>query len=293
MATKSITSGQKREIHGFMMELVDDVVQAVGLDREGAQNLIGDAGAFKAVLREPLLAAVRTHGNTNQFAGEEVRSNYAYPGEYMCAKPIATQASILRKAFPGLGRMNEELASSPLLAFAEGKFVIPDWHKVAPTYGEAVAIVIAKLAAKRHLHNFRDCQLGPTFLREHSRSIEMWSKVRAQQEGNDLFVIDAQFGLRHRGRSVRRARELFTSNEFGLGAFAVGCMALTHPVRFVRWEQLHVDCAGDEYKAPEYEDRDFVRAPVWCFNDRWLEFAANWFLKPSGRYGSASGFVPE
>lgn len=238
---------------------------------------------------------VRAHSTTNQFAGEEVWSNDAYPGEYTGAKLIGVQASILRQEFPSLGSMNEELASSPLVALAEGRFVIPDWRKVAPTYGEAVAIVIAKLATKRLVYNYREGQLGPACLREHPRTIEMWNKVRAQQKGNDLLVIDAQFGLRHRGRSIRRAREMFASNEFGFGAFAFGCMVLAHPERFVRWHQLQAHCAGDEY--------DFVAAglwgcaPVWCMGSGELDgrlcFNALGVGLPSDGFGSVSGFLPK
>jgi hypothetical protein len=78
--------------------------------------------------------------------------------------------------------------------------------------------------------------------------------------------------MRHRGKSVRRARETFASNEFGLGAFAIGCMALVHPERYVRWEELDTDCAGDEF-APD-ANGVFSEAPIFYFYDDRLGFGA-------------------
>jgi hypothetical protein len=79
--------------------------------------------------------------------------------------------------------------------------------------------------------------------------------------------------------------------EFGLGAFAVGCMLLTHPEREVKWEQLHMDCAGDEF-APD-ADGDFSRAPVFFFSDGKVGFGAYWFDRARDGYGSVSGFLPQ
>jgi len=53
----------------------------------------------------------------------------------------------------------------------------------------------------------------------------------AEIKHHDILVVPAQFGLRHRGRSVRRVREVMNANEFGLGVFAIGIMLLTHPER--------------------------------------------------------------
>ncbi|MBP9864136.1 hypothetical protein KBC54_01650 [Patescibacteria group bacterium] len=293
--TKSIkraTDGQKNQIAAILGALVKDLVGEADVDREGAQKLIGDAGTFKATLREPLMAAIRAHGTTNRFASEEeVASTFTYPAEYTGAKPLGVQASILRQDFPGLVLVNEDLATKPLITGAEGKFVIPLWQKVAPTYGQAVELVISKIKDKRTVYNFRDGQLGPNHLRQSTRSTEMWDKLAKQQEGHDLLVVDAQFGLRHRGRSIRRAREIFASNEFGFGAFAGLIMHLTHPEREVRWEQLHSDFAGDEY-APG-ADGVFSRAPICSFDGGEFRFYADDVDDPGGDFGAVSGFLPE
>jgi hypothetical protein len=97
--------------------------------------------------------------------------------------------------------------------------------------------------------------------------------------------------MRHRGKSVRRARETFASNEFGLGAFAIGCMALVHPERYVRWEELDTDCAGDEF-APG-ADGACSEAPLFRFHGYELRFGTSDVSHASAFYGSVSGFVPQ
>ena len=226
----------------------------------------------------------------NRFADEEVESSYAYPKGYK-VKGITEQTNILRQLFPGVGFADEKLVEQPLPPNAEGWFAIPKWEKFAPTYGEAVEKVLAMIASKRKFFNYRDGQLGAEYLRQHQKTVKMFQKLGDEQKDHDILVVPAQFGLRHKGRSVRRAREVFTANEFGLGAFAIGIMLLTHPEREVQWEQLHVDCAGDEF-SPD-ADGDFSRAPIFRFYDGKVWFYAPWFGGANGSYGSASAFVSQ
>ena len=231
-----------------------------------------------------------TDGQRNQFADEEVQSSYAYPKGYK-VKGITEQTNILRQLFPGVGNALEKLAARPLPPNAEGWFAIPKWQTLAPTYGEAVEKVLAMIASKRKFYNYRDGQLGAEYLRQHAKTAKMFQKLGDEQKDFDILVVSAQSGLRHKGRSVRRAREVFTANEFGLGAFAIGIMLLTHPEREVQWEQLHVDCAGDEF-SPD-ADGDFSDAPLFDFYDGGVRFDAYWYDSANGFYGSASGFVSQ
>jgi len=110
-----------------------------------------------------------------------------------------------------------------------------------------------------------------------------------QQTGFDILVVAAQFGLRHRGRSVRRAREVFMDNEFGLGAFEIGCMILTHPERLQHFDDLWIDCTGNEYS---YNGNGvFSRAPYFHFHDGNAGLNAGWVNGAYEHYGSASGFL--
>lgn len=225
---------------------------------------------------------------SDQFADEEMRSNYAYPEDYK-VKGITEQIAILRQLFPGIGFADEKIAEQPLPPNAEGWFAIPKWEKFAMTYGEAVEKVLAMIGSKRKFCNHREGQLGAGYLQQHAETVKAFQKLADQQKGHDILVVPAQFGLRHRGRSVRRAREIFTDDEFGLGAFAIGIMTLTHPERFVHWKQLHVNCAGDEF-SPD-ADGDFSYAPIFRFSDGGVEFYAYWYFDTNENDGSASAFV--
>jgi hypothetical protein len=227
---------------------------------------------------------------SDRYADEEVKSSYAYPKGYK-VKGITEQTNILRQLFPGVGFADEKLAEQPLPPNAEGWFAIPKWQTLAPTYGEAVEKVLAMIASKRKFYNYSDCQLGAEYLRQHDETVKMFQKLGDKQKDFDILVVPAQFGFRHRGRSVCRARNVFTYNEFGLGAFAIGIMVLTHPERLVQWEQLHVDCAGDEFASGA--DGDFSHAPIFYFFDGEVKFFAHWYDIAYEHYGSASAFVSQ
>jgi len=278
-----ITSRDPKGRH--IIGLFEAVLNKARLEISAAQRLIERGGEFQVGLKE----LIEKHSITNRFADEEVQSSYAYPRGYK-VKWITEQANILRQLFPGVGFADESIATRPLPEGAEGWFAIPKWQTMAATYGEAVEKVLATIASKRKFYNYRDGQLGAEYLRQHEKSVKMFQKLGDEQKDHDILVVPAQFGLRHKGRSVRRAREVFVGNEFGLGAFAIGIMLLTHPEREVQWDQLHVDCAGDEF-SPD-ADGGFSRAPVFDFGGGEVKFSAGWLNSANGFYGSASGFLP-
>jgi hypothetical protein len=280
MVHESITPDQRTQI----MQLMEVIV--VTLDHASAQRLIENGDEFQS----RIITGIKELSVSNQFADEEVQSSYAYPKGYK-VKGITEQTNILRQLFPGIGFADEKIAEQTLPPNAEGWFAIPKWETLAPTYGEAVEKVLAMIASKRKFYNYRDGQLAAEYLRQHAKTVKMFQKLGDEQKDHDILVVPAQFGLRHKGRSVRRAREVFAANEFGLGAFAIGIMLLTHPEREVQWEQLHVDCAGDEF-APDAAG-GFSRAPVFRFYDGGVAFRALWFGGAGGCCGSASAFVSQ
>jgi hypothetical protein len=145
-----------------------------------------------------------------------------------------------------------------------------------------------KKAYKGRFKNRREGQLGPNQLQQSAKSAAMWEQIGEAQKGFDILLVPAQFGLRHRGRSVRRAREVMESNEFGLGAFAVGIMLLTHADRLQHYDDLWIDCAGDEFHDPQNSGAPFDRAPCFGFRDDGLRFDADWSALAYDLYGSAS-----
>ncbi len=270
------------------MAVIEAAYDKAGLSKKEAQRVNDTAGLPKLI--ESFIAANRF---TDRFKDEEVASSFWYPNDYK-PKGITAQTNLLRRLFPGVGFADEKLADAPLPPNAEAYFAIPRWESLAQTYQEAVEKV---LAAFQKLHgckfaNYHEGELGPDRLRQEERARACLTDLGERQKGYDILVVPAQLGLRHRGRSVRRAREVMqdAGNEFGLGAFAVGIMLLTHPERQVTWEQLHVDCAGDEY-APR-ADGKFVKAPVFDCDDGKLRFRMGWSDGARSDFGSVSVFLP-
>jgi len=219
-------------------------------------------------------------------------SPYNYPSGYS-VKSLDAQMNILRQAFPKLPetKLNGN-SKKGLPDGAKGLFLIPDWHKIASTYGEAVEKVFDILSQSRggQFYNWREGKLGSDYLQQSERSAEFWDKLRALQE-SDVLVVPTQFGKRHQGRSVKQAREAFASNEFGLGAYEVGIMLLTHPERLVNYNDLWIDCPGDEYSWSA--DGRFGDAPCFGSYGGELGFGAYFVDRAVDGCGSASGFLPQ
>lgn len=226
------------------------------------------------------------------FASEEVASNHGYPSQY-AVKPICEQLVALSKHFPKLdaGPMlacSKELPQMP--AGAEGAFVVPKWQKVAATYNESVEKALGIIAGTRTFDNYCKGQLDTKHLRQSERTQRAEEMIASMFNG-DYMLIWAQFGLRWRGRSVRKVRYNYAPNEFGLGVFRSTCMLLSHPERLVEWEQLHIDLPGDEYSSDA--NNDFSRALYFHFIDSKVEFATTWVGNPYMHYGSVSSFLPQ
>ncbi|MEK7643278.1 MAG: hypothetical protein AAB372_02415 [Patescibacteria group bacterium] len=286
------TSGQVKQINRFGSDAIEKVLAELGLDNPGAQRVIEHGDDFAEAIRVAAITSLKDLSVSDKFKDEEMESSYGYLSGYK-PKGITEQTNILRQLFPGVGFADEKLAERPVPANAEGWFAIPKWQTIAPTYGEAVEKVLAKISETRKgkFKNWREGNLGPDYLKQTAKTEKVFQTLGDEQKDHDILVVAAQFGLRHRGRSVRRAREVMQVNEFGLGAFAVGIMLLTHPERLMNYDDLYVDCAGDEY-APE-ADGDFSLAPLFDFGGDRVGFGAYWFDSASGSCGSASAFLPQ
>ncbi|MFH0853162.1 MAG: hypothetical protein V1853_02045 [bacterium] len=68
-------------------------------------------------------------------------------------------------------------------------------------------------------------------------------------------------------------------------------MTLTHPDRFVRWEQLHADFPGDDIDPGA--GGPFLLAPCAGFYDGQLGSGADWSGYAYEVYGSVSGFLTQ
>lgn len=256
----------------------------MGLTDVQAQLLNEKGGEFAIGIKKLVSSLIVS----DQFKNEETGSNYIYPDGYTVL-PIADQVARLKELFPELNGANLEIAKGELPEGAEGWFAVPRWDKIASTYNEAVIVILALIGKSRKFYNYRDGELSEKYLRQVQHTIEMWQQLCDQQEGYDIIIVPAQLGLRHRGRSVRRARECFRANEFGLGSFATGCMLLTHPKRLQQFDELEFDCGGDEYNWGA--DGGWSRCPYFYFRGGRVKFSAGRVDDVRRSVGSASGFL--
>ncbi len=285
--TLGMTEGQKKEIvrlfeNGGRRAL--EIVEGE-LDSEKAQRIISSGDLLCEDFPELLIKLAK-----GKYPDEEVESDYVYPSGYG-PNDITAQTNILRDLFPGVSYAKEILGESSLSRGAEAFFAIPKWQTVADTYEKAVEKVLEALASQRAFYNYRKGQLGSEHLKRSERTERMLQTLAQQQGNQDILLVPAQFGLKHRGKSVRRAREIFTAQEFGLGAFEVGIMLLTHPERLIDYDDLWLDCPGDEY-SPD-ADGLFDSAPYFGFDGGGVGFIAGWAGEALAHYGSVSAFLPK
>lgn len=291
-----ITSRDPKGIHAT--GLFEAVYNKAKLDEVRAQRLNENGGEFQ----EGILELINRLSVSNQFANEETKSNYTYPSEYKGPKPIQQQIAAIADIFKLDPANALEFAKNlpELPAGAEGWFAVPSMEaltKMFPgttdlleLYCQGIRLIHEKLVATRSFYNYREGKIDTQHLRMHVRTVAALTTIQEVQNG-DILIIAAQLGMRHRGRSTRRAREVFTANEYGLGS-VMGCsIALTHPERFVRSSELDMDLPGDEF-APG-GDGQFGRAPLLLFGDDRLGFIADDCGRCDGGCGSASGFLPQ
>jgi hypothetical protein len=275
-------------IQGYVPLIVEKNLETF----DGAVRFVDNGPEVGNDVRDFLRGLVQKYGRANQYASEEVISTYVYPPEYRGPKPIVEQ---IQKLATELG-LNPESALAYATNLPDFKSFIPE--DALPFVGwfafpraTAISVVLAKIAATRSFYNYRANQMDR--FRVHARTAMAIEQLATQQGGNgDILVAALQLGMRHRGRSTRRAREVFVRNEFGATSVIGGSVTLTHPERFVRWEQLHMDCPGHEFDDPDSDVR-FDLAPFFDFNDGEVKFDASTVDVASVRYGSASGFVPQ
>ncbi|MBI3638188.1 hypothetical protein HY227_00390 [Candidatus Wolfebacteria bacterium] len=280
------------------ISIVEAAYNKANLSEEEAQR-VNDAHGLAKLVSEFITANRRS----NQYADEEVKSSYTYPGEYKGPKPVVDQVKAIAKIFNlDPGQALEFAKNLPALPDgAEGWFAIPSVDALAKKhfpevtdpaqkYCQAVQLVHAKIAASRSFYNYREGQITPAQLRVHARTAHALDLIAKTQKG-DILIVAAQLGMRHRGKSVRRAREVFVANEFGLGSLAVGSIVLTHPERLVRWEELDMDCPGDEFNPDAGGSFDY--APYFDFDVSKVDFGAHRVSGSVGHCGSVSLFLPQ
>jgi hypothetical protein len=284
------TASQNAQLQEFLGAAVQSAYLAAieQMDLQSAQTVLDMGNKLKSDVAASVVEIIRRHTASDKFKDEQADSNRTYPPSYR-ERPVEAQVTELKKHFPMLGGCLEKLARKPLLEGAEAWFAIPRWQALASTYSDAVEMALEVLATKRKFHNRIIDRLGPAYLRQSERS-KLAEKILAdQQQGQDFLVLAAQFGMLHRGCSARRARVVMAGNEFGLGAFAVACMLLTHSERLSAEDTLMIDCGGDEYSVRG--DTTFDRVPLFDFDISGIEFSIFYEDRSRNLWGTPSGFL--
>lgn len=290
--TGNTTSEQQEALRRFLGEAVAAASRAAieKLDRQTAQLVLEKHARLKAEFTHAAIDIVQRHTVSDRYRDEETESKREYPPMYR-VRPVEAQVTALRKIFPGLGRCMERIARRPLPDAAEAWFAIPRWQALAPSYNQALELVTDALGNQRKFANRMQGKLAAAHLRPAERSERALALLEQQQPGSDIFVVAAQLGRIHRGCSARRTREIMLGNEFGLGAFAFGCILLTHPERLATVDALMVDCGGDEYSLGG--DGVYNRVPLYEYDLGGLQFSVFYNDRSRNLWGSPSGFLFE
>jgi len=284
------TEQQNRMLQEFLGEAAQSAYKMAieQLDRQSAQTVLEMDRKLKREVADLVVEIIQRHTVSAKYKDEEVGSDRIYPPTYR-VRPVEAQVTELRKLFPSLGSCQEKLARRQVPDGAEAWFAIPRWQALAPTYNDAVEMMLGVLASKRRFSNRIVGKLGEKFLRQSERS-KLAEKILAdQQEGTDILVVGAQAGLLHRGSSARRTRVAMAGNEFGLGVFAFGCMLLTHPERLSSGDTLMIDCGGDEYSVRG--DYTFDRVPLFDYDIAGIEFSIFYEDRARNLWGTPTGFL--
>lgn len=189
-------------------------------------------------------------------------------------KPLKTQHAELKKLFPKIAPLPEELPEGDSL------YVIPHWSTVAKTYPDAVKLVLHEIDKSRPFYNWREGQIDSEHLRE--------SENKGTPTDN-ISILNCQLGQKYNGRSVKSVRK--EKGEILLGAYEVGIILLTHPETISKYDDLFIDCPGDEFKPDD--GREFSYAPLFYFYDGRLKFGADGVGRAYDDCGSASASLPQ
>ncbi len=295
MDKKSITAAQIKQIVGF----VRDVVSTLGLGFSQVQAFISDANQV-AKFKEGIKNLLQEMIASNPFAKERVKQAWFYPKNWK-SKSISEQLVKLTDLFQSIDLSQVEALMDKVIVqkLADGVVILPKlsflaklWSIPDP-YGEGYGFVCEKLfgriAVSRAFYNYRAGQMDAKHIRIHQEVRNLLEKLEAETPG-DVLVLPFDFGGLYAGWSPRAARwEALNNSQLPLITAQVACLLLTMPDRLTTWEQLFIDCSGDEW--------DWLAVGCWadcpCFDFRSGEllFDDGGAGYAGGRDGSAVAFL--
>lgn len=236
-----------------------------------------------------------------------VASDQGYPQGWQL-KPLDVQAALLKKYFPylDLSHVQEQAARY----MRSNKLVLPDGMDGLALVPKPLCIAsnvyldvkddddwpIYNLAMRRLLEvmqeswrdRFYDVSRGRVG-RHHLRREERTTKAyEANLLPGDVMALPVQMGILHRAQTPKYAWETLQADEFGLDAFAAGCILLTHPERLASREDLVIDCLGTIL----FPDDHMCGVPCWFFHDGKIKFHRHDLDNANPYYGAATAKLP-
>jgi hypothetical protein len=268
--TKKITPKQVDRIADLGRESVKTAVVGIGPSSSEAQDLvISKGGEFKARVKVATEKILEEMFTPQKYQNEYKPTDASYSKRHSVVN-IHEQLQVLGGLLdldcdPGF--KNSENICKNLPPGAEGWFAIPKASALArehfpaltdpyEQYCEAIRFVLDILKGRKLKTDYKEMlDLGFEIgnIRPDPYVWEIIKGIEANQKG-DMVVIPSQLGLRHRGKSPRRAKETFLPNEFGLGALAMGSIMLTHRSLISSSKVLNACCLGDYFEVGNQEE---------------------------------------
>lgn len=305
--TKTLTPSEgqaekfKRVVEDAAKRAAKLALEKVKADSDGWQLVLANGDELANAIAEITVKKTQELSVLNQFTDEEVPSSYGYLSGYKKPIEITGQIDILRAYWPDLNPdkaiayMRDVYPTLQLPSWVEGPFALIRPGFFSNKYGEELEEVLKALKKARNgkFVNYCEGKIGPEHLIQTDESLVAMAYIIARQPDSDIIIVPEQFGIGHRGRSVRRAGVYIknTPLEFGEGSKNIGTMILTHPNRLARFDDLWMDCPGDRYRPDA--DGDFCYAPYFSFNGGHVKFDTDRINYCHDSYGSASGALPE
>lgn len=192
----------------------------------------------------------------------------------MTPKPLNEQLNIIKNHF-------KNIVPAGVTILEDDKYLIPHWNLIGKTYPEAVQKVMDTIESTRPFYNWRKGQIDEQHIRQTGKKAKVWDTA------GEYLYIDAQFGEKYKGKSVQDARTAMKDDEMGLGAYEVLIVLLTHPELLKSFNDLWIDCPGDEFVPGG--GGVFACAPFVEFYGVGVRLGARVVSDGYDVYGSASG----
>lgn len=172
---------------------------------------------------------------------------------------------------------------------ADGWFAFPKWQ--AWGNEDYYDLLIGIPYGMSHFRKRNFSYSSEEHLYQSQRTRRMFHQIYAKQEG-DIIILPIQTGFFHSGRSVRRAREVFFDNEFGLDTLTTMLILKSHPERMEigNDNNLSMCCAGDDFSMDGLRCFTFHASAIsHCRSKNF--FDALPLDSPRENYGAVTGFA--